>query len=110
MLLLRFAVARSEERDEMTFGLVGGAIALAGVAVCGFICTLSQQEMVDKVNDKLSTEERFDSLGWYSSKTQRLHREYSRLYPEGRLITKTRRLFAAMIGWLLLAVILFAFT
>jgi len=90
--------------------MVCGAAALLGVATCELIGTLSHQEMVDKVNENLSERERFDPLGWYWPKSQRLRREYRRLYPEGRLIIKTRFLFGAMLACPLLAVWLFEST
>jgi hypothetical protein len=51
-------------------------------------------EMVDKVNARLAKEEQFALLGWHSSKYVRLHLEYKRPYPDGRLLFKARRLTA----------------
>ena len=62
--------------------------------VCGSACAiqanLASLEMVDKVNEKLPKNEQFEQFGWYPSKTQRLHREYKRLYPSGHLRRKIR--------------------
>ncbi len=57
--------------------------------------------MVEKVNDKLPKEEQFIALGWYLSKTLRLHREYRSLYPDGHLLLTVRLLMALMIVCLL---------
>jgi hypothetical protein len=51
-------------------------------------------EMMDKVNARLPQEQQFDPSWWYFPKTQRLHREYRRLYPEGRLFQRVRTLMA----------------
>jgi hypothetical protein len=62
------------------------------VAACGLFSTLTDYEMLDKVNSQLPKQEQFDPLGWYWAKTSRLHREYKRLYPSGRLLQKQRLL------------------
>ena len=77
----------------MATRVIVGIVALACVSTCGMIATLANLEMMDKVNDKLPKKERLAALGWYFSKTQRLHREYKRLYPEGRLLLKVRCLW-----------------
>lgn len=76
--------------------------ALACVSICGLVATLANSEMVDKVNGKLPKGEQFAELGWYWSKYQRLHREYKRLYPGGRLLFKVRVLTAMMFACLLI--------
>lgn len=58
--------------------------------------------MVEKVNEKLPKEEQIGALGWYFSKTLRLHREYRRLYPDGHLVWMVRLLMALMIVCLLI--------
>jgi len=76
---------------------VVGGIALACITVCGLTGTLASYEMMDKVNAKLPKEEQFEAWrGWYAGKTLRLHREYKRLYPEGRLLFRVRMLMAIM--------------
>jgi hypothetical protein len=72
-------------------------VALACVSACGIIATIANFEMVEKVNDKLPKEEQFGALGWYLSKTLRLHLEYRRLYPDGRLVLKVRALLVLII-------------
>ena len=93
----------------MTVRMILAAAALLGVGAFGLIGTLAHQEMVDKFNEKLSERERFDPLGWYWPKSQRLRREYMRLYPRGRLIIKTRLVSGIMIAFLVLAAWLFDF-
>jgi hypothetical protein len=78
-----------------------GIVAIACIAICGMISTFTSWEMMDKVNEKLPKEERFTTLWWYASKYQRLHREYKRLYPDGRLLLKYRVLTALMFVCLL---------
>src|SRR5260370_39773079 len=72
----------------MTPRVTVGIVALARVSVFGVVASLINFEMMDKVNEKLSEREQFTALGWYFSKYQRLHREYQRLYPDGRLRRK----------------------
>jgi hypothetical protein len=73
-----------------------GVIALVFVVACGLISTLGNLRMVEKVNEKLPQEEQIAPLGWYFSKTLRLHREYKRLYPDGHLLLMVRLLIALM--------------
>jgi hypothetical protein len=84
----------------MTTRIVVGIVALACGSVCGMMATLANFEVADRVNDKLPKEEQFGWIGWYYSKTQRLHREYKRLYPGGRLVSKVRVLSALMFACL----------
>jgi hypothetical protein len=76
--------------------LVVGIIALILASVCGFISSLTQFEMMDKVNAKLPKEDQFDPAWWYYSKTNRIHREYTRLYPTGQLLRRARILWGVM--------------
>ena len=94
----------------MATRVIVGIVALACVSICGMIGTFANFEMVDKVNDKLPKEEQFAVLGWYFAKTQRLHREYKRLYPDGHLLVKVRVLMALGIACLLISAWGFGFT
>jgi hypothetical protein len=85
----------------MTIRLIVGGVALASVSLCGLISAFVTFEIVDLVNKKLPEKDRFDPFWWYWEKTRRLHREYKRLYPSGRLLRKTHILLALMIGCLL---------
>jgi len=87
----------------MATRVIVGIVALACVSICGMISTFVNFEMVDKVNDKLPKEEQFAVLGWYFAKNQRLHREYRRLYPDGRLLFKVRMLLVLGIACLLIS-------
>jgi hypothetical protein len=87
----------------MTVRIILAVSALLGVGAFGLIGTLAHEEMVDKVNEKLPERERFQPLGWYWPKSQRLRREYRRLYPGGRLIIKTRVVAGIMMAFLVLA-------
>jgi hypothetical protein len=78
-----------------------GVIALVFAAACGLISALANLRMVEQVNNKLPREERIEPLGWYFSKTQRLHREYMKLHPDGHLLLMVRLLIALMIFGLL---------
>jgi hypothetical protein len=86
----------------MSTRVIVGIAALACVSICGLVATLANFEMVDKVNGKLPNGKQFAELGWYWSKFQRLHREYKRLYPAGRLLFKFRILMAMMFACLVI--------
>ena len=93
----------------MTTRVVIGIVALVCVSVCGLVATLTNLEIVDSVNDKLPQPEQFEALGWYLSKYQRLHREYKRLYPDGRLRLKVRVVTMLMFAFLLISAWCFGF-
>jgi hypothetical protein len=80
-----------------------GIVALGCVSVCGILAAFAHYEMMDKVNARLIGRERFDPLGWYWPKTQRLRREYGRLYPDGRLLLRIRILVALAGAFLLIS-------
>ena len=89
------------ECSQMATRVVVGIAALVCVSICGMISTFASWEMMDKVNEKLPKEEQFAALWWYASKSMRLHREYKRLYPDGRLLLRVRVLTALAIACLL---------
>jgi hypothetical protein len=74
----------------MTLRLMIGILALVIMSTCGLISSLKAMQMTDKVNEKLPKQERFETLGWHTSKHQRLVLEYKRLYPGGSLLTQHR--------------------
>jgi hypothetical protein len=63
----------------MSLRVAVGIVSLVCGSICGMTATFKMLGMVDQVNERLPKEEQFDSLGWYLTKTQRLHREYKRL-------------------------------
>jgi len=86
----------------MAARIITGIVALACVAVCGVMSNLVSAEMVNKVNEKAPEGRQFVALGWHLPKTQRLHREYKRLYPDGHLLLRLRVLMAVAIVCLLI--------
>ena len=74
----------------MSVRVIVGIVAIACCSVCGLVSTVLTFEMVDKVNEKLPKAEQFGHLVWYVDKSLRLNREYKRLYPDGRLLLRTR--------------------
>jgi hypothetical protein len=87
----------------MTVRLIVAFAFLLGVGGFGLAGSLAGLEIVDAVNAKLPKEEKFAPLGWYFAKTQRLNREYRRLYPSGRLLWRQGICSAAMLLCLLVA-------
>ncbi len=87
----------------MTARTILGVLALACVSICGLAGGLMYFEIVDKVNERLPESERFAILWWHTGKYQRLHREYRKLYPEGRLIRRVRVITALMFVCLLIS-------
>ena len=85
----------------MSTRLLIGIAAIAGVSVCGLMSALANSNMGDQVNGKLPKDAQFSPLGWYLSKTLRLHREYRRLFPDGQLLLQVRLLIALGFGSLI---------
>lgn len=85
----------------MSTRLLIGIAAIAGVSVCGLISVHVNFKMMDQVNGRLPEDAQFSPLGWYVSKTLRLHREYRRLFPGGPLLLRVRLLTALMFGSLI---------
>lgn len=85
----------------MTTRVIVGIVALACGSICGLVSSIANWQMVDEVNEKLPKEGQVAALWWSASKRLRLHREYKRLYADGRLLLKLRVLAALMIVCLL---------
>jgi hypothetical protein len=74
----------------------------------GLASAIAQFAMVDAVNEKLSRNEQFSPFWWHPAKTIRLHVEYRRLYPTGKLLRRSVALRAVMFACLLvIAALLF---
>jgi hypothetical protein len=86
-----------------------GVVAVAGAAVCAVLSTTASFEMVNQVNERLVKEDQFAELGWHFPKTLRLHREYKRLYPSGRLLGRVYVLGGLMFFCLLICAWSFGF-
>jgi hypothetical protein len=79
------------------------AIALfstLGVAACGITSSVVNAKMVEEVNGKLFDGTQFSPVIWYFTKRRALHREYQRLFPNGRLLFQQRLLTALGAGCL----------
>lgn len=85
----------------MSARVVIGVISLAGVAICGIVASHFHSEMLEKVNNQLSQEQRISPTGWYAPKTERLHMEYRRNHPGGHLIAQKRAVQILGLGCLL---------
>jgi hypothetical protein len=77
-----------------------GVVALVFFSACGLVSMLANLRIVELVNEK--KEEKIEPLGWYLSKTLRLHREYRSLYPDGHLLLMVRLLITLAIVCLLI--------
>jgi|HubBroStandDraft_5_1064220.scaffolds.fasta_scaffold1485840_1 hypothetical protein len=86
----------------MSARLVVGLIALVGGSIFGIASTVVHLEMVGKVNAILPRERQFAELGWYWQKSERMHREYRMLFPDGDLLRKWRVMVAAAVVSLLI--------
>jgi hypothetical protein len=76
-------------------------VAVAGMAACCLLGAISNMKMVEKVNSRLPKDAQSFPMGWYLSKTLRLHREYKRLFPTGTLLIKVRIATGVGLGCLL---------
>jgi hypothetical protein len=68
------------------------------------LASLTNLDIVDRVNEKLPKEEQLVLLGWHSLKYPGLYREYKRLYPDGRLLFKVRLLTGLSFACILICV------
>jgi hypothetical protein len=85
----------------MTTRIIVGIIALACASGCGIFGAFLNFEMIEKVNDKLPEEGRFEWFGWDLFKYRRLKREYRKFYPDGRLLFRVRILTVLLFVWIL---------
>jgi len=87
------------------------AITLWIVVVgCGIAAALNSLNIVDLVNSLLPENERFDPLIWHSLKYERLHSEYRRLFPTGKLLQRQKKLGVCMLACGLVAVLILFFS
>jgi hypothetical protein len=93
----------------MTARLAIAFVLLLCVGGFGLTATINNFAIVDAVNAKLPTADRFDPFWWYLPKALRLHSAYCRLYPEGRLLKRQAVLAALMLLCLVLAVTVLGF-
>ena len=82
---------------------IGLAVLLTCGAGLGIAGAVTNVAIVEAVNAQLPPQERFNPLGWWLSKTLRLHREYRRLYPSGGLLRRQGRLAMVFFGCFLAA-------
>jgi hypothetical protein len=78
-------------------------LGMVGMIIVGMASTITGMQMVQAVNAKLPANERFAEFGWYLGKTQRLFREYRRLYPAGTLFRRQMRLQFGVLGCMVIA-------
>ena len=90
----------------MTIRFATVILLLLGVGALGTASAITGFKIVDAVNAKLPKQEQFEPLGWYLTKTIRLHREYRRLYPTGRLLWRQGIFASFMLGGIVLAGVL----
>ena len=84
-------------------------LLLACLAGFGLAASLTTSEIVTAVNARLPSSEHFEALGWWLGKTERLRREYRRLYPSGSLLRRLNLIILAGVSCLVLAALLFLF-
>ena len=84
-------------------------VLLLCVGGFGLASTINQCAIVDAVNTKLPAPDQFDAIGWWPTKTFRLHAQYRRLYPNGGLLRQQAILAAAMHFCILIAASLIGF-
>lgn len=89
--------------DGIMFKVAAASVLLLCVGGLGLSASIIQFAIVDAVNDNLPENEQFNHLGWYPTKTVRLHREYRRLYPTGNLLRRQRILWALALVCLIVA-------
>ena len=80
----------------MGSGLIIALAIVAFIAATALIAAanIAAAKILSLVNAQLPLKDQFEPFLWYHSKTQRLFRQYRRIYPDGKLI-RTHRLLAA---------------
>jgi hypothetical protein len=78
--------------------LIVGIAALVGTAACGLSSAIANMEIAEEVKSRLPKDAQFSPMGWYLSKTLRLHREYKWLFPTGTLLIRVRFAIAIAFG------------
>jgi len=91
----------------MTVRLTFGFVFLACVSGFGLAASLTHLAILEAVNAKLSTTERFGQLGWGAVKSRKLINEYRRFYPAGKLLRHAGILAAVSLFCLVVAGALF---
>ncbi len=79
-------------------------VAIGGMSAFGLLSTIVFDEMLDEVNAHLPKELRFSEFGWWAGKALRLHSEYRRLFPDGKLLIRLWTLSALGVACVLLLV------
>jgi hypothetical protein len=87
----------------MTLRMITGIAAIAGVSAFGLLSTMISYKMMDQVNARLPKDRRFATFGWWAGKALRLHSEYRRLFPDGKLLARLWTITALMFACLLAA-------
>lgn len=93
----------------MSVRLAVAFVLLLCVGGFGLAATINAFAIVEAVNAKLPTDDQFGQLGWYLTKTLRLHREYRRLYPDGDLLRREGLLSLVMLACTVSAMALIGF-
>lgn len=111
LALSRGTVAPVEGYNQpvMILRLSVGIASLVCMSASGLAGSLLWFKMLDQVNERLPAAEQIGYLAWWFPKSLRLVREYSRLYPNGKLLKKQWTLFALAFGCLFVSAWCFGF-
>ncbi len=93
----------------MTLRLTAALVLFLCAGVLGIAETIIQFAIISAVNAKLPPDDQFNALGWWITKTLRLHNQYRRLYPNGRLLLRQGILEAVMFSCIVAAAGLIGF-
>jgi hypothetical protein len=63
-------------------------VAIGGMSTFGLLSSIVSYQMLAEVNAHLPQELRFSGFGWWLGKSFRLHGEYRRLFPDGKLLIR----------------------
>jgi hypothetical protein len=107
---LRGRAAEAQRSAAFNYPMTVRLAFAFGLLLCvggfGLASTINQFAIVEAVNARLPACEQFDPFWWGPFKILKLHQEYRRLYPDGRLLRREAVLVAVMFVCILLVALL----
>lgn len=78
-------------------------VAIPAFAVVGIYGAILNIMMINKLNEVLPSDRRFQQLGWWAGKHMRFDEEYRKTFPADNLMLQRRMVFATGIAFFAMA-------